>query len=59
MDEWAGHLYFQSAYIENMILYVGRTDAEAPILWLPDVKSHSSEKTLMLVKIEGRRKRGW
>ena len=26
--------------------------------WLPDVKSDSIEKTLMLVKIEGRRRRG-
>ena len=36
-------------------MFVGRTDAEAetPILWPPD----SSEKTLMLGKIEGRRRR--
>ena len=35
-----------------------RTDAEAeaPILWPPDVKSCSLEKTLMLGKIEGRRR---
>ena len=26
--------------------------------WLPDVKSDSIEKTLMLVKIEGRRRKG-
>ena len=30
------------------------TEAEAPILWPPD----SSEKTLILGKIEGRRRRG-
>ena len=36
----------------------GRTDAEAPILWPPDAKSRIMEKTLMLVKIEGRRRRG-
>ena len=38
-------------------IFIGRTDAEAetPILWLPD----SSEKTLILGKIEGRRRRGW
>ena len=38
----------------------GRTDVEAetPILWPYDVKSYSSEKTLMLGKIEGRRRRG-
>ena len=41
-------------------ILIGRTDAEAetPILWPPDVKSDSLEKTLMLGKIEGRR-RGW
>jgi len=35
---------------------MGRIDAEveAPILWPPDAK----EKTLMLRKIEGRRRRG-
>ena len=39
---------------------MGRTDAEAetPILWPPDVKSFSVEKTLTLGKIEGRRRRG-
>ena len=36
-------------------MFVRRTDAEAPILWPPDVKS-SLEKTLMLGKIEGRRR---
>ena len=38
---------------------MGRTDAEAetPILWPPDAKN-SLEKTLMLGKIEGRRRRG-
>ena len=41
-------------------IFIGRTDAEAetPILWPPDVKTDSLEKTLMLGKIEGRR-RGW
>ena len=29
-----------------------------PILWPPDVKNYSLEKTLMLGKIEGRRRRG-
>ena len=38
-------------------IFIGRTDAEAPILWLPDVKN-SFEKTLMLGKVEGRRRRG-
>ena len=44
-------------------IFIGRTDAEAetpaPILWLPDEKSNSLEKTLMLGKIEGRWRRGW
>ena len=41
-------------------IFIGRTDAksEAPILWPPDVKSHLLEKTLMLGKIEGWRRRG-
>ena len=40
-------------------ILIGRTDAEAeaPVLWLPDSKN-SLEKTLMLGKIEGRRRRG-
>ena len=42
------------------LVFIGRTDTEAetPILWSPDVKSFSFEKTLMLGKIEGRRRRG-
>ena len=41
-------------------IFTGKTDAkaEAPILWPPDAKSNSLEKTLMLGKIEGRRRRG-
>ena len=41
-------------------VFTGRTDVEAetPILWPPDEKSDSFEKTLMLGKIEGRRGRG-
>ena len=41
-------------------IFIGRTDAdaEAPILWPPDAKN-SFEKTLMLGKIEGGRRRGW
>ena len=41
-------------------VFIGRTDvkAEAPIVWLPDAKNYSLEKTLMLGKIEGRRRRG-
>ena len=42
-------------------IFVGRTNAkaEAPTLWLPDARSQLLEKTLMLEKIEGRRRRGW
>ena len=41
-------------------IFIGRTDAKAgaPILWPPDVKGYSLKKTLMLGKIEGRRRRG-
>ena len=43
-------------------IFTGRTDAEAetPILWPPDVQwADPCERTLMLGKIEGRRRRGW
>ena len=41
-------------------IFIGRTDAEAetPILWPPAVTNGLFEKTLMLRKIEGRRRRG-
>ena len=41
-------------------VFIGRTDVEAetPKLWPPDAKSWLIEKTLMLGKIEGRRRRG-
>ena len=41
-------------------VFIGRTDVEAetPVLWPPDAKSWLIEKTLMLGKIEGRRRRG-
>ena len=41
-------------------MFIGRTAAEAetPILWPPDEKSQLIEKTLMLGKIECRRRRG-
>ena len=42
-------------------IFIGRTDAEAeaPVIWPSDAKTDSLEKTLMLGKIEGRRRRGW
>ena len=41
-------------------VFVGRTDVEAetPILQPPDANSDSFEKTLVLGKIEGRKRRG-
>ena len=41
-------------------VFIGRTDVEAetPILWPPDAKKCSFEKTLMLGNIEGERRRG-
>ena len=39
-------------------MFTGRTDAEAPILWSPDGDTDPLVKTLMLRKIEGKRRRG-
>ena len=41
-------------------IFIGRTDTEAetPILWPPDRKNWLTGKTLILGKIEGRRRRG-
>ena len=41
-------------------MFIGRTDVEAetPILWPPVRRADSLEKTLMLGKTEGRRRRG-
>ena len=41
-------------------VFIGRTDAEAetPILWPLMRRTDALEKTLMLGKIEGRRRRG-
>ena len=57
--------FFQNLFscIETKFMtynFIGRTyaEAEAPILWPPDGKNDSLEKTLMLGKTEGRR-RGW
>ena len=42
------------------LVFIGRTDVEVetPIFWPPMQKADSFEKTLMLGKIEGRRRRG-
>ena len=41
-------------------VFIGRTNVEAktPALWPPDAGADTFEKTLMLGKIEGRRRRG-
>ena len=41
-------------------VFIGRSDAEnkAPIFWPPDARADSMEKTLMLEKNEGRKRRG-
>ena len=44
------------------LIFIGRTNAEAPILWPPDLKNQLGGRTLMLGKTEGKRKRccrGW
>ena len=43
-------------------IFIGRTDAETPILWPGGQRirrTDSLEKTLMLGKVEGGRRRGW
>ena len=47
--------------LDQSQLFIGRTDVETedPILGPPDGKSYSFEKTMMLGKIEGRRRREW
>ena len=36
--EW-GAIAFSGMLVSSTSLFIGRTDAEAPILWPPDVKS--------------------
>ena len=47
------------SYNKSTLIFIGRTDAEAeaPILWPPDVKSLLIEKTLLLEKIDSRRRK--
>ena len=40
-------------------IFIGRNDAEAPILWPPDAKSRLIEKTSKLGEIESKRRKGW
>ena len=37
-------------------MFIGRTDAEVPVLWPSDGRANSLEKTLVLRKTEGRRR---
>ena len=39
-------------------MFIGGTEAETPVLSLPDGRTDSFEKTLKLGKTEGRRKKG-
>ena len=39
---------------KSTLVFIGSSDAEAPIFWPPDVKSQLIRKTLMLGKIDGR-----
>ena len=43
---------------ENIRILIGRTDAEAPILWPPKAKNQLIRKDPDAGKIEGRRRRG-
>ena len=58
---WSISYALTGCQIAQLWIFVGRTDAEAetPILWPPDAKNWFTVKTLMLGKIEGRRRRGW
>ena len=35
------------------------TEVETPILWTPEMRTDSLKKTLILGKVEGRKRRGW
>ena len=40
-------------------IFIGRTEAETPVLWPPDAKNWLIWKDPDVGKIEGRRRRGW
>ena len=44
--------------VNQPLIFIGRTDAEAPILWHLMQRADSLGKTLMLGKNEGKRRRG-
>ena len=41
------------------LIFFEMIDAEVLILWLPDAKADSLDKTPMLGKTEGKRRTGW
>ena len=57
---WTARRSNQSVLKEISPQFIGRTDVEAEtsILWPPDARAASFEKTLMLGGIGGRRRRG-
>ena len=53
-----GHLELLTEWITKWLKWRTVAEAEVPILWPPPGRADSLEKTLMLGKIEGRRRRG-
>ena len=57
---WSPSISSNRNLTKNPLFSTWRTEAEAPILGPPDAKKTDSlEKTVMLGKTEGRRRRGW
>ena len=58
---WTARRSNQSILKETSPVFIGRTDAKAetPVLWPPYAKSQLIGKTLILGKIEGKRRRDW
>ena len=57
---WTARRFNQFILKKISWVFIGRTDVEAetPILWPPMQSADSFEKTVMLGKIEGRKRRG-
>ena len=55
---WTARRSNQSILRNSVLIFIRRTDAEAEtsILWPPDARTDSLEKTMMLGKIEGRKR---
>ena len=58
---WTARRSNQSILKKSFLIFIGRTDAEAeaPILWLPDMNSQLIGKNPDAGKTEGRRIRVW